>query len=59
MLRKEDRKLAAIILSIGQAVWFVVISIGIIYYSGMLHAMSQLACLHIVLSSAVPSNTVC
>ncbi|KAL3151714.1 hypothetical protein ABBQ38_012695 [Trebouxia sp. C0009 RCD-2024] len=34
MLRKEDRKLAAIILSIGQAVWFVVISIGIIYYSG-------------------------
>lgn len=37
MLRKEERKLAAIVLSIAQAVWFVVISIGIIYYAGVLH----------------------
>lgn len=56
MLRKEDRKLAAIILSIGQAVWFVVISIGIIYYSGTLHAIGQHARLHSVLNSAVPSD---
>lgn len=35
MLRKEDRKLAAIILSIAQALWFITISIGIIYYSGI------------------------
>ena len=35
MLRKEDRKLAAIILSIAQALWFITVSIGIIYYSGI------------------------
>ena len=34
MLRKDDRKLAAIILSIIQAVWFVTISVGIIFYAG-------------------------
>lgn len=34
MLRKEDRKLAAIVLSVGQAVWFVTIAVGIIFYAG-------------------------
>ena len=49
MLRKDDRKLAAIILSIAQALWFITISIGIIYYSGTLRlfaAVGWLAQLH-------------
>ena len=36
MLRKEDRNLAAIVLSIAQAVWFVTIAVGIIFYAGKL-----------------------
>ncbi len=34
MLLKEDRKLAAIVLSVAQAVWFVIIAVGIIFYAG-------------------------
>ena len=34
MLLKEDRKLAAVILSSAQAVWFVTITVGIIFYAG-------------------------
>lgn len=34
MLLKEDRKLAAIVLSVAQAVWFVTIAVGIIFYAG-------------------------
>lgn len=34
MLQKEDRKLAAIILSVSQALWFITVSVGIVYYSG-------------------------
>jgi len=34
MLLKEDRKLTAIVLSVAQAVWFVTIAVGIIFYAG-------------------------
>lgn len=34
MLLKEDRKLAAIVLSVAQAVWFITIAVGIIFYAG-------------------------
>ncbi len=34
MLLKQDRKLAAIVLSVAQAVWFVTIAVGIIFYAG-------------------------
>lgn len=34
MLLKEDRKLAAIVLSVAQAVWFITIAVGIILYAG-------------------------
>ena len=44
MLRKADRKLAAIILSIAQAVWFVTIAVGIIYYAGELCSIITSLC---------------
>ena len=34
MLHKDDRQLAAIVLSVIQAAWFVTISVGIIFYAG-------------------------
>lgn len=34
MLLKQDRELAAIVLSVGQAVWFITIAVGIIFYAG-------------------------
>lgn len=38
MLQKEDRRLAAIILSVSQALWFITVSVGIVYYSGTLQS---------------------
>ena len=34
MLHKDDRQLAAIVLSVIQAAWFITISVGIIFYAG-------------------------
>ena len=43
MLLKEDRKLAAIVLSAIQAVWFVTVAVGICRYAGeQLHQPSAL-----------------
>lgn len=53
ILRKADKQLGGIILSISQGIWFVSIAIGVLFYAGKLgHVAICLIVLHLLSASA-------